>query len=52
MTPEENFEKFLCNCKSFTVILKNFWLNLENNEEILGKSEDSFQKLWKDKENL
>ncbi len=37
MTPEENFEKVLRNHKNFRVILKNFWLNLENNEEILGK---------------
>ncbi len=35
-TPEENFKKVLCNCKNFRVISKNFWLNLENNEEIFG----------------
>ncbi len=46
---EENFEKVLCSCKNFKVILKNFWLNLENDEDIFfWKSEDSFQKLWKD----
>ncbi len=36
-TPEENFEYVLCNRKNFRVISKNFWLNLENNEEIFGK---------------
>ncbi len=34
---EENFEKVLCNCKYFRVILINFWLNLKNNEEIFGE---------------
>ncbi len=33
-TPEENFEKVFRNCKNFRVISKNFWLYLENNEEI------------------
>ncbi len=33
-TPEENFEKVLCNRKTFRVVSKNFWLNLENNEEL------------------
>ncbi len=51
-TPEENFVKVLCTRKNFRVISKNFWLNLENNKKFLGKSEDSSQKLWKDKENL
>ncbi len=49
---EENFEKVLCNRKNFKTISKKFWLNLENNEEIFGKSKDSLQKLWNDYENL
>ncbi len=36
-TPEENFEKVLCNRKNFMVISKHFWLNLENNEKNLGE---------------
>ncbi len=36
-TAEENFEKILCNRKYFRVISKNFWLNLENNEELFGE---------------
>ncbi len=33
-TPEENFEKVLCNGKNFRLISKIFWLNLQNNKEI------------------
>ncbi len=36
-TLEENFEKVLCNRKNFRMISKNFWLNLENKEEIFGE---------------
>ncbi len=43
-TPEENFKKVLCNRKSCRVISKNFWLNLENNEQIRR----FFSELWKD----
>ncbi len=45
---ERNCEKVLGNRKNFSVISEKFRFNLENNEEIFGKSEDSFQKLGKD----
>ncbi len=46
-TPEENFEKLSCNPKNFRVILKNFWLNLENNEEIFGEIKGFFSEIVK-----
>ncbi len=46
-TPEENFEKVVCNRKNFRVILKNFWLNFENNEEIFREIRRFFSEIMK-----
>ncbi len=45
--PEANFKKVLCNRKNFRVISKNFWLNLENNEEIFGEIRRFFSEIVK-----
>ncbi len=44
---EENFEKVLCDCKNFRVILETFSLNLEHNEEIFGAIERFFTEIMK-----
>ncbi len=46
-TPEENLKKVLCNRKNFRIISKNFWLNLENNEEIFGEIRRFFSEILK-----
>ncbi len=51
-TPEENIEKVICNRKSFRVISKNFWLNLEINEEIFGEIGRFFSEIVKRFGNL
>ncbi len=50
--PKENFEKVLCNRKNFSLILNNFWLNLKNNEEILGEIRRFFLEIVRRVENV
>ncbi len=44
---DEIFKKVLCNRKNFMVISKNFWLNLENNEEIFVEIRRFFSEIVK-----
>ncbi len=52
-TPEENFEKVLCNRKNFKVISKNFWLNVEirrnfwRNQKIFFRNREKIRKIYK-----
>ncbi len=48
-TPEENFEKVLCNRKDFRAIFKKFLIKLtwKIMKKFLGKLDDSFEKISK-----